>query len=204
MTVELEYHDTEQNAHKFWRVEVQHCNVGQTDECWQVTTVWGRVGSNGQSKSWSFDREEMARRTAKNKARMKRRKGYLDLAIPTPARPVRKMSEKTEVTVELDAHEKPRVVVTIAAGVEFAGLVVRVDGEYADAHKTADGIAELLRFIVEGYERDEGYRIWLYDVANIEDFGALSRWLSGRPKAQVKRYSREDMLAVDVATEFSL
>jgi len=202
MPVELEYHDAEENSHKFWRVEVQHCNVGQTDECWQVTTVWGRVGSNGQSKSWSFDREEMARRTAKNKARMKRRKGYLDLAIPTPARPVR----KTEVTVELDAHEKPRVVVTVMVSPlpTACGYEVRVDGAYADSHKTADGIAELLRFIVEGYERDDGYRIWLYDVDNIEVFGALSRWLRDRKPAEVKRFSREDMLAVNVQREFSL
>ncbi len=72
MPVELEYHDAEENSHKFWRVEVQHCNVGQIDECWQVTTVWGRVGSNGQSKSWAFDREEHARRRAKEMARKKR------------------------------------------------------------------------------------------------------------------------------------
>lgn len=213
MSVELEYHDTEQNSHKFWRVEVQHCNVGLIDECWQVTTVWGRVGSNGQSKSWAFDNEHQARIAAKSKARMKRRKGYLDLATPVP--PVRPRKARPpeiapEVEVELDAPDCPRVFVRISArstrvrGVANERHEITVDGDVGGRRlDVSHAIAERLREIVRGYE-DEGYRIWRYDVDNVEVFANLSRWLSGRPAAQVKRFSREDMLNVDVAQEFSL
>ena len=205
MPVELEYHDNAHNSHKFWRVEVEHRNLGQTDEHWAVTAEWGRVGSNGQAQTWAFDGEERARRAAKHKTRQKRRKGYLDVQAPTPTSPKAIWAEAatTEiVTVELDAHEKPRVVVTIRS--YEPGYRLWVDGGYADAHKTADGIAELLRFVVEGYECDEGYRIWKYDVADPERFAALARWLSNRDKPRVKSYSRDEMLAVDVATEFNL
>jgi predicted DNA-binding WGR domain protein len=199
--VELEYHDNAKNAHKFWRVEVQY-QSGQTQKCWLVVAEWGRVGSGGQTRAWQFATEKEAQIAARLKARQKRRKGYLDVQAPVPAAKSTEDQGAPVVTVELDAHEKPRVVVTILS--YEPGYRIWVNGGYADAHETAGGIAELLRYIVEGYEADEGYRVWKYNVENLDDFAALARWLSSCKKPRVKCYSRDEMLSIDVASEFAL
>ncbi len=61
----LEYTDGKSN--KFWKIE----RAGET-----VTTTWGRIGSNGQSKTKTFASEEKAQRAFFKMIKEKTEKGY--------------------------------------------------------------------------------------------------------------------------------
>ncbi len=71
----FEYSDAK--SAKFWEIEVEKTSV---------TTRWGRVGSDGQSKAKSFASSADARKEAEKQIRAKTKKGYEEIAGSSTSR----------------------------------------------------------------------------------------------------------------------
>ena len=71
MRVYMEYHDEEENSHKFWQAD----NETTFDDI--VWVSWGRIGSNGSGKNHYFGTAEEALNFIEKKAEEKKRKGYV-------------------------------------------------------------------------------------------------------------------------------
>jgi len=72
MKTYLEYKDDK--SHKFWEIE-----QGET----QFTVTYGKINTNGQSKTKDFDSEEEARLEAAKLIKQKLKKGYVDISTST-------------------------------------------------------------------------------------------------------------------------
>lgn len=72
MRVYLEYHDDDENSHKFWEAD----NETTFDDI--VWASWGRIGSKGQkAKPRNFNSAEDAEGFITKKAKEKISKGYV-------------------------------------------------------------------------------------------------------------------------------
>lgn len=63
-------------AAKFWEIDVQGSDV---------ITRWGRIGTDGQTKTKPFASPQAAQQAAAKQEHAKRKKGYADVGVPTTA-----------------------------------------------------------------------------------------------------------------------
>lgn len=88
MITRLEYVDSAFNHYKFWEAELP-------DESTTLITRWGRIGTAGTSKSFSFASRYKALEEFHKKVALKLRKGYQQVAVSSPSPPPTHTIEET-------------------------------------------------------------------------------------------------------------
>ena len=163
-TTYLELSDPEGGSHKFYEIAVEGA---------AVTTRFGRIGTNGQTKVETHASLEEAARAAEKKVREKLKKGYE--VTPRGAREKQPVRRRQRVSVEEQLENLSACGVALAPGMSKDVLFAMYDPE--------EYVSEpylLLLTALGGEAEGEPYGfissdIWHFDTECIEDHGDYAR-----------------------------
>ncbi len=140
MKTYLEYKD--EKSHKFWQIEVSKNTF---------TVTYGKVGTNGQSKTKEFDTAEKATSEAEKIIKQKLKKGYKEVAIPIEKPKKKPQEEKIE-------PENSEVKTSKSGEIDYYAELVKFDNKYG-GENFAKGF-----WIVD--DEADFFEDWLYDVSD--------------------------------------
>ncbi len=141
--VHLEFEDG--SSAKFWRGRV---------EGGELHTNWGRIGTNGQSKTKSYGTDDAALAELEKQAAKKRKKGYADVAGGggAPAAAPEPPPEPESYEASLKLKEAGRSI-TLSLSVDGSSLKTEVQESYESEDAARAAFARIRRQLIEdGYQ----------------------------------------------------